>query len=284
MKQLNLLMAPLVIPSSPLRLHPPSASSRVCSLSLSSQLRPPPRLCPSSLRRLRSLSPPPSPPSRRFSPLSPPLQFHPPPGPQPRSSPLVSLEARSPPEPPDPPDPPFDLVHLLFLNTAFSQQFSETLNWKSPLLNLTLVVSDDVVSLCWCADWFPHRFFPSKFRYPPLPLINLVVLWQLNGLMRHTSIHHVNWVLLNVYCPVYSVMEFVLFPISSSTLCGFGAGNVLLKIRDTSNIEVLIKGFLAMLKIVDCALVAASVSEFTSLIVVFNFQGVIPLYSSMLVV
>ncbi|WZZ46342.1 hypothetical protein YC2023_042601 [Brassica napus] len=46
-------------------------------------------------------------------------------------------------------------------------------------------------------------------------------------------------------------MEFVLLPILSSTLCGSGVGNVLLKIRDISNTKVLIKGFVAMLKIVD---------------------------------
>ncbi|KAL0896455.1 hypothetical protein Bca101_080416 [Brassica carinata] len=102
--------------------------------------------------------------------------------------------------------------------------------------------------------------------------------WQFNGLMPHISTHHVNRV---IYCPVSSFMEFVLFPISSSTLCGYGVGNVLLKIRDTSNTEVLIKGFVAMLKIVDCALVAASILGFISLMVVSNFQGFISLYSSM---
>lgn len=48
-------------------------------------------------------------------------------------------------------------------------------------------------------------------------------------------------------------MEFVFLPISSTTLCGFVAGNLKLKIRDTSNTEVLIKGCLAMLRIVNCA-------------------------------
>ncbi|CAF2055896.1 unnamed protein product [Brassica napus] len=95
--------------------------------------------------------------------------------------------------------------------------------------------------------------------------------------MPHISTHHVNRI---VYCPVSAFMEFVLLPISSSTLCGFGVGNVLLKIRDTSNTEVLINGFVAMLKIVDCALVAASILGFISLIVVTNFQGFILLYSS----
>ncbi|KAH0932267.1 hypothetical protein HID58_009384 [Brassica napus] len=60
-------------------------------------------------------------------------------------------------------------------------------------------------------------------------------------------------------------------------------GSVMLKIRDTSNTEVLIKGFIAMLKIVDCALVAASILGIISLIVVSNFQGVVSLYSLMVV-
>ncbi|KAH0872779.1 LOW QUALITY PROTEIN: hypothetical protein HID58_070141, partial [Brassica napus] len=106
---------------------------------------------------------------------------------------------------------------------------------------------------------------------------SLCAQFQLNGLMPHISTHHVNRI---VYCPVSAFMEFVLLPISSSTLCGFGVGNVLLKIRDTSNTEVLINGFVAMLKIVDCALVAASILGFISLIVVTNFQGFILLYSS----
>ena len=109
---------------------------------------------------------------------------------------------------------------------------------------------------------------------------SLCAQFQLNGLMPHISTHHVNRI---VYCPVSAFMEFVLLPISSSTLCDFGVGNVLLKIRDTSNTEVLINGFVAMLKIVDCALVAASVLVFISLIVVSNFQSVISLYNSMVV-
>ena len=98
--------------------------------------------------------------------------------------------------------------------------------------------------------------------------------------MPHIFTHHVNRV---IYCPVSAFMKFVLLLISSSTLCGFGVGNVLLKIRDTSNIEVLIKGFVAMLKIVDCARAAASILEVISLIVVSNFQGFVSLYSSMVV-
>ncbi|KAG2246674.1 hypothetical protein Bca52824_086302 [Brassica carinata] len=110
-----------------------------------------------------------------------------------------------------------------------------------------------------------------------------VQLWQLDGVMPHISIHHVNRVLLDSYCLVSSFMEVVPLPISSSTLCGFVAGNLMLKIRNTSNTKVLIKGFVAMLKIVDCALVAASILGVISLIVVSNFQGFVSLYSSMVV-
>ncbi|CAN7135250.1 unnamed protein product, partial [Brassica rapa subsp. narinosa] len=99
--------------------------------------------------------------------------------------------------------------------------------------------------------------------------------------MPHISIHHVNRVLLDSYCLVSSFMEAVPLPISSSTLCGFVAGSLMLKIRNTSNTEVLIKGFLAMLKIVDCALAAASILGVISLIVVSSFQGFVSLYSSM---
>ena len=106
---------------------------------------------------------------------------------------------------------------------------------------------------------------------------SLCAQWQLNGLMPHISTH-VNRV---VYFPVFCFMEFALLPVSSSTLCSFGVGNVFLKIRDTSNTKVLIKGFVTMLKIVDCALFVASILGFISLIVVFNFQGFISLYSSM---
>ncbi|WZY76840.1 hypothetical protein YC2023_023224 [Brassica napus] len=95
--------------------------------------------------------------------------------------------------------------------------------------------------------------------------------------MPHISTH-VNRV---VYFSVFCFMEFSLLPVSSSTLCSFGVGNVFLKIRDTSNTKVLIKGFVTMLKIVDCALFVASILGFISLIVVFNFQGFISLYSSM---
>ena len=110
-----------------------------------------------------------------------------------------------------------------------------------------------------------------------------VQLWQLNGVMPHISIHHVNRVLLDSYCLVSSFMEVVPLPISSSTLCGFVAGGLILKIRNSSNTEVLIKGFVAMLKIVDCALAAASILGVILLIVVSNFQGFVSLYSSMVV-
>ncbi|CAF2138492.1 unnamed protein product, partial [Brassica napus] len=57
----------------------------------------------------------------------------------------------------------------------------------------------------------------------------------------------------------------------------------MLEIRDTSNTEVLIKGSLAMLRIVNCALAAVSISGCISLFVVFNSQGFVSLFSSMVV-
>ncbi|KAF2599947.1 hypothetical protein F2Q68_00009088 [Brassica cretica] len=57
----------------------------------------------------------------------------------------------------------------------------------------------------------------------------------------------------------------------------------MLEIRDTSNAEVLIKGCLTMLRIVNCALAAVSISGFISQFVVFNSQGFVSLFSSMVV-
>ncbi|CAN6877453.1 unnamed protein product [Brassica oleracea] len=156
-----------------------------------------------------------------------------------------------------------------------------------------LILGDELISLVWYLELsFDLSLFLALVRpftavCSPFTAVcssifvvfkSLCAQFQLNGLMPHISTHHVNRI---VYCPVSAFMEFVLLPISSSTLCGFGVGNVLLKIRDTSNTEVLINGFVAMLKIVDCALVAASILGFISLIVVTNFQGFILLYSSM---
>ncbi|KAG2316822.1 hypothetical protein Bca52824_019944 [Brassica carinata] len=171
--------------------------------------------------------------------------------------------------------------------------------------NLMLMVVDELISWVWyvglscglflspvlvrpftavCSPIFtavccPFIAFCNSFDV----VLKFFHLWQLNGLMPHISIHHVKRVFLDVYCPVSFVMEFVSLPISSSTLCGFVAGSIMLKIRDTSNTGVLIKGFVAMLKIVDCALAAASFSEFISLIVISNFQGFVSLYSLMVV-
>ncbi|KAJ4915673.1 Uncharacterized protein Rs2_01223 [Raphanus sativus] len=194
--------------------------------------------------------------------LDPPLEALPPPDSplEALSAPYPPLETLSPPEPPDPPDSP--------------------------------VVGSMILG--WCVDWSFKRSVPSNFICPtdspvivfgsatlvslPRPLTQL---WQLNGVMPHISIHHVNQLLLDSYCPVSSSMEVVPLPISSSTLCSFVAGSLMLKISDISNNEVLIKGFVAMLKIVDCTLAAASVPEVISLIVVSKFQGFISLYSSM---
>ncbi|KAH0880888.1 hypothetical protein HID58_068282 [Brassica napus] len=51
------------------------------------------------------------------------------------------------------------------------------------------------------------------------------------------------WVLfVDIYCSISSSMECVPLPISSSTLSGFVSGSKTFKIRDTSDIEDLIKG------------------------------------------
>lgn len=153
-------------------------------------------------------------------------------------------------------------------------------------------MGDELISLVWYLKFsfdlslflalvHPFTAVCSPFTAVCSPIFvvfkSFFAQWQLNGLMPLISIHCEN----RVYCPVSSFVEFFLFPISSSTLCGFGVGNVLLKIIDISITEVLIKGFIAMLKIVDHALVAASVSGVISLIVIANFQGFISLYSSM---
>ncbi|XP_033130913.1 uncharacterized protein LOC103830334 isoform X2 [Brassica rapa] len=258
------------------RLHPPTPLIRLRNPSLPSRLRPASHLsrpCPAS------------PPSK--------LQVHPPPDPPPCTYPPVLPEARSPPKPPDPPDVPFNLVLLLMSDTASSQLVSKTPDLKSLMLNLVPVFSDGVISLVcvddtsfvskclspavcsvflyWCVDWSLHRFSPRDFIYPPLPFIMLVIV-VVDSTMG-CSIPIPNSISVSLPLPLIQVL--------SQRFLNLILGNVLLKIRDTSNTEVLIKGFVAMLKIVDCALVAASILGFISLPVVTNFQGFILLYSSM---
>ncbi|CDY09488.1 BnaC02g20300D [Brassica napus] len=110
-----------------------------------------------------------------------------------------------------------------------------------------------------------------------------VQLWQLDGLMFYISIHPVDRVLSDVYYPSSFIMELVFLTVSSTTLCGFGAGSSMLEIRDTLNTEVLIKGGLAMLRIVNCALDVVSISGCISLFVVVNSQGFVSLFSLMVV-
>ncbi|CAN6803450.1 unnamed protein product [Brassica oleracea] len=110
-----------------------------------------------------------------------------------------------------------------------------------------------------------------------------VQLWQLDGLMFYISIHPVDRVLSDVYYPSSFIMELVFLPVSSTTLCDFGAGSSMLKTRDTSNTEVLIKGGLAMLRIVNCALDVVSISGCISLFVVVNSQGFVSIFSLMVV-
>ncbi|KAH0849544.1 hypothetical protein HID58_096302 [Brassica napus] len=204
MKQLTLLMAPLVISSSLSWFRPPPPPS---------QFRPPPDPPPRT-----SPSVPPEPPFETLSPSEPPLEALSPSEPplEAVSPPEPPPETLSPPEPPDPPDAPFTLVFLLLLDTscAFSQPVSKAPDLESCLLNMAFVFCDEVASLVYVGD--------TSFVFK------------------------------------YGILQIVVW---------FFAGSVMLKIRDTSNTEVLIKGFIAMLKIVDCALVAASILEIISLIV-----------------
>ncbi|CDY28489.1 BnaC02g36710D [Brassica napus] len=122
------------------------------------------------------------------------------------------------------------------VSTPPSVSFLISLVWYLELsfdLSMFLTLVRPFTAVCICSSIF------AVFK-------SLCAQWQLNGLMPHIFTHHVKRV---VYCPVSAFMEFVLLPISSSTLCGFGVGNVLLKIRDTSNTEVLVKGFVAMLRL-----------------------------------
>ncbi|KAG2316569.1 hypothetical protein Bca52824_019691 [Brassica carinata] len=346
MKQLTLLMVPLVMSSSPSWFRTPSPPS---------QIRPP---SPPPLFR-----PPSDPPPRTplFVLPEPPFEILPPESPP---------EALSPPEPPDPPDVPCTPVFLLLFDTscAYSQPVSKAPDLKSRLLNMAFVFCDEVASvvyvgdisfisklwypadcnaaLCWCVRtpllfimlvmvsvdstmgcsipitssvslhhpliqvlsqrlsnlmlmvvykliswvWYlelSHGLFLSPSLVRPFTAVcspftavcsslsvvfKFFQLWQLNGLMSHISIHHEKRVFLDVNCPVSSVMDLFL-----------SQWSIMLKIRDTSNTGVLIKGFVAMLKIVDCALAAASFSEFISLIVISIFLGIVSLYSSMVV-
>ncbi|KAL0748201.1 hypothetical protein Bca101_030203 [Brassica carinata] len=178
-----------------------------------------------------------------FRPPPPPSQFCPPPDPPPPPPTEPPPEALSPPEPPDLPDAPFSLVFLLLFETSCA--FSQPVS-KSPDLESCLLNMAFVL----CDEvaslvYVGDTSFVSKYWYPAD--CSVVLCWC-------DFIHST--------LPLRSVM---------------------LKIRDTSNTEVLIKGFVAMLKIVDCALVAASILGIISLIVVSNFQGVVLLYSSMVV-
>lgn len=213
------------------------------------------------------------------------------------SPPDLPLEALSPPEPPDPPDGMLVILVVAATLVSLSRPVIQVLFQRFS----NLMLGDELISLVWylelscglslCLALALVRPFTAVCSpFTALCSSTFVVLkslyvqlWQLNGVMPHISIHHVNLVLLDNYCLVSSFMEALPLPISSSTLCGFVAGSLMLKIRNTSNTEVLIKDFLASLKIVDCALAAVSILGVISLIVVSNFQGFVSLYSSMVV-
>ncbi|CAN7017751.1 unnamed protein product [Brassica oleracea var. botrytis] len=182
-----------------------------------------------------------SPPHLR--PSSPSSHLRSPPDPPPCTPPPVPLEVLSPPKPPDPHDASFGPVFLLLFDTSFdpAQALSRTSDLESLLLNLAFVTGDGVVSLMSIGD----KVFASKCLYPAVCSLFL--------------------------CRCLDWNHDLIFPAKSS----------MLKIRDTSNAEVLIKGFIAMLRIVNCALVAVSISGFISLIVVSISQGFISLSSLM---
>ncbi|KAL0800916.1 hypothetical protein Bca101_056091 [Brassica carinata] len=178
---------------------------------------------------------------------------------------------------------PLPLIQVLFqrfFNLILGDEFISLVWYFELSLNLSLFLALVRPFTAVCSP-FTAVCSPSTAVCSSIFVVfkSFYAQWQLNGLMPHISTHHGNLV---VYYPVSSFMDFVFLPLSSSTLCGFGVGNVLLKIRDTSNTEVLIKGFVAMLKIVDCALVAASILGIISLTVVSKFQGFTSLYSSMI--
>ncbi|KAL0799510.1 hypothetical protein Bca101_054685 [Brassica carinata] len=212
----------------------------------------------------------PSPPSRLQLP-SPPSRLRPPPDPPPPCTPLlVPLEAPSPPEPPDPPESPFHLVLL----------FVFMLSYLCPLVTQALPPS----------VYFLQIYIRDSQTYASVDVLISLVCYlgfshglSRTGFVRPLSQMQSSCCSMQLYLCGSFFMKVVSLPISATTLCGFGAGSSMLKIRDTSNIEVLIKGCLAILKIVNCALAAVSISGCISLFVVFNSQGFVSFSSSMVV-
>ncbi|KAF2600397.1 hypothetical protein F2Q68_00011507 [Brassica cretica] len=282
MKQLTLLMAPLVISSSLSWFRPPPPPSK---------FHPPPDPPPHTSPYV-----PPEPPFETLSPSEPLLETL-----SPSEPPLEALsppesppETLSPPEPPDPPDAPFSLVFLLLFDTscAFSQPVSKAPDLESCLLNMAFVFCDEVASLVYVGD----TSFVSKYWYPAV--CSVVLCWcdfihstlPLSMIVIVSVDSTMGWsipITISVSLPrpfIYYAVSLLQYAVPSLWYSSpFSCGSVMLKIRDTSNTEVLIKGFVAMLKIVDCAIVDASILRIISLIVVSNFQGVVSLYSSMVV-
>ncbi|KAL0699415.1 hypothetical protein Bca4012_055537 [Brassica carinata] len=222
----------------------------------------------------------PSPPSRLQLP-SPPSRLRPPPDPPPPCTPLlVPLEAPSPPEPPDPPESPFHLVLRMLFDTSLisSQTISKSPDLESVLLNMDSVISVrvHVVLLVSVGD---TGFASKRLLSPDLyqRFSNLCFSDVLISLVCYLGFSH-GLSLRLALCAFYCSMQ--------SSCCSmqlYLCGSSMLKIRDTSNIEVLIKGCLAILKIVNCALAAVSISGCISLFVVFNSQGFVSFSSSMVV-
>ncbi|XP_018489074.1 uncharacterized protein LOC108859662 [Raphanus sativus] len=166
----------------------------------------------------------------------------------PVEQPDLPFEALSPPDPPPKAPPPPDL----------------------PNPPDELIVGSMI--LCWCADWNFKCTFPSNFIHHVLPFIT-----PITAVAAATLVSLPHLLIQSSYCFVQLCLCGTQVPSSCES------GSLLLKIRNISNTEVLIKGFVAMLKIVDCALVAASIPGVISLVVVSNFQGFVSLYSLMFV-
>ncbi|WZZ84285.1 hypothetical protein YC2023_112864 [Brassica napus] len=188
-----------------------------------------------------------SPPPRLRLPSFPP-QLRPLVDPPPCTPLHLPLEAPSLLEPSDPPDSPFHLVLLMLFDTlTFSQKISKSPDLESLLLNMDFVISVGIVSLVSVGDTSlaSKRLLPACLsqRFANLCFTDVLIslVWYL----------------------------------------GFSHGSSMLEIRDTSNTEVLIKGGLAMLRIVNCALDVVSISG--SLFVVVNSQGFVSIFSLMVV-
>ncbi|KAF8118645.1 hypothetical protein N665_0003s0020 [Sinapis alba] len=184
---------------------------------------------------------------------------------------------------PEPPESPY----LSFFNTSLSAVL-QFLPWKfirktfrdsslALVLRFTAVCSQitftAVCSLSTSTAVCRSTFGVFRLFYLPL--------WHCQEFMSEITTSPMNQVFLDKYCLVSPFMKFVLpsFPL---VLSGYVAGSLVLKITDTY-VSVLIKGssnwcliasaFVAEYVIVNCALVAVSISGFRLLYVLSNSQS-----------